>query len=95
MKQIKPGSTGRYKITTQGSEHLWDLDAMTWVRTQKDGWNPMPDKDGVVVRIEDVLRWPKVGSGFLVSCTTRPQQIRAEWHQSSTIRSIEKIEEES
>jgi len=29
---LSPESTGRWLITTQGSQHIWDLDAMTYWR---------------------------------------------------------------
>lgn len=87
---LTPQDTGRWRITTQGSVHEWDLDAMTWTRSSVDGLNPM-SKDGRTVVITAVERWPAVGSVFFVWCTERPQQIRPDWHQSSIVRSIERI----
>ena len=81
---ITPGvTTGRWRIVTQGSVHIWDLDEMTWVRHQQDGLNPM-EIDEEVQHIRFVMRWPQVGSTFYVITNGR-------WHQSSTIRSIEPL----
>lgn len=90
MERLSESTTGKWRITTQGSVHEWDLDAMTWVRTQVDGLNPM-SIDGKVLSLVEVLRWPEVGDVFMVLCTERPQQIRPDWHRSSLIRSIEEV----
>lgn len=83
-----PGvSKGRWRIVTQGSEHIWDLDEGTWVRHQRDGLNPM-EIDERVQRLDSIFRWPQVGGTFYVVSGGR-------WHQSSTIRSITLIPKES
>ena len=84
------GHKGAWRITTQGSVHIWNLDDMTWVRQQVDGLNPMA-KDGKPVHLIEVVRWPEVGGTFYVLCSERPQAMRHEWHQSSTIRAIEEV----
>lgn len=58
---------GRWIVTSQGSTHLWDLDALTYTR------RPGPaspsgsfDYDGIAHRITRVTRWPRVGDQSLV-----------------------------
>lgn len=86
---ITPGVTrGKWRIITQGSEHIWDLDKRTWLRVQHDGLNPMPEIDNRERPLDSIMRWPVVGGTFYVVSGER-------WHQSSTIRAILPVEEES
>jgi hypothetical protein len=91
VTELTDASTGKWLIETQGSTHLWDLDEMTWVRTQRDGLNPM-DYDGKTLPIIHVKRMPKVGDTFFVWTSDHAQAFYGEWHQSSTIKSITKVE---
>lgn len=83
--------TGKWKIVTQGSEHVWDLDEMTWVRSQKSGLNPM-HYDGKAMELQQVVVWPEVGGCFLVWCREVRHAVSPTWHRSSTIKSIEKVD---
>ena len=63
---------GRWLVTTQGSTHLWDLDAMTYSR--RPGPNSLSGGfawDQQAMPITKVLRWPAVGgrSGTTTSKT--------------------------
>jgi len=58
---LTPDLGGRWLVTTQGSTHVWDLDAMTYER------RPGPESpagamayDGIPHRITRVERWPEV-----------------------------------
>lgn len=89
--ELNETMTGLWLVTTQGSEHLWDLDAKCYIR------NPGPASksrgipgyfNGTALYWSHVEIWPKVGSCFytIFSGCDIP------WHTSSTIRSIEKID---
>lgn len=86
VEEITAEDTGKFLITTQGSQHIWDNDERTWTRLQRDGLNKM-DHDGRKVRIQRVKRFPKVGGVFYI-------WFEDQWHQSSTIRKIERITDE-
>lgn len=84
--------TGLWRVTTQGSVHLWDLDLGTYERRPFrapvdasmllfPNWEPVPWRQ--------VERWPRVGESFLVSL---PSLIGFDWHRSSEIRTIEEVE---
>jgi hypothetical protein len=86
-ERLSPSNRGRWRITTQGSEHVWDLDAMTATRHHVDGLNPFPIDDRTMHNVT-VHRWPVVGDVFQIEYTEQPQSMRTERLQSSTIRSI-------
>ena len=65
--ELADGMRGRWVVASQGSTHLWDLDALTYTR------RPGPaspsgafDYDGIAHRITRVSRWPRVGDQSLV-----------------------------
>ncbi|WP_395307979.1 hypothetical protein V4U86_21705 [Mycobacterium sp. AMU20-3851] len=77
-------------MTTQGSTHVWDLDAMTYTR------RPGPTSlsggfahDECAMPISRIERWPRVGGTSLVWFDD-PEALaeRELWRQSSTIVSI-------
>lgn len=86
-------STGRWLITTQGSQHILDLDAGTWKRIPGEGRSSFSHDDEVLefTRIE---AWPRVGSIFRVVFDDPGMPDYVEhWRQSSTIKSIEEMNE--
>lgn len=88
--ELAPSMGGRWLVTTQGSTHEWDLDAMTYMRMpgaeSRSGGFPM---DGERVLITRVGRWPRVGSTSFLWCDDPASPDRLEhWRQSSTIVSI-------
>ena len=91
VDELTEDMTGKYLVTTQGSTHLWDLDARHYVR------NPGPESLSIgfadhhnnrPLQWTKVERWPVVGDTFLTILHGDMP-----WHRSSTIRSIEKVEE--
>lgn len=92
--ELTEDMTGRYLVKTQGSIHLWDLDNKFYVR------NPSPESmanrhmpDHVNHRPLSwvkVERWPKVGQSFLTILNGDMP-----WHRSSTIRSIERLDDDT
>ena len=64
---LTPGMTGRWLVTTQGSRHIWDLDAMT--HTRLPGASSPSGSfrfDGRPVPISHVENWPAVGCRSLI-----------------------------
>lgn len=95
VDELTADMRGRWVVTTKGSKHIWDLDAMTYTRL------PGPDStagsmlhDNIAHRITRVDRWPRVGSYSLVwfDDPDWPQAPFEHWRKSSTIRSIEPID---
>ena len=90
---LAPGMGGCWLVETQGSTHVWDLDAMTYTRM------PGPrsrsgsfDYDNQPMPITHVERWPHVGSTSLVFFDDPNEPDRAEhWRRSSHIVSITEI----
>lgn len=90
---LTPGLGGRWLVETQGSTHVWDLDAMTYTRA------PGPrslsgsfDFDQQPMPIAHIERWPQVGSTSLVYLDGPHEPERAElWRRSSRIVSITEI----
>ena len=67
VDELAGGMRGTWVVASQGSTHLWDLDALTYMR------RPGPaspsgafDYDGIAHRITGVTRWPRVGDQSLV-----------------------------
>jgi hypothetical protein len=89
IKQIAAKAKGKYRITTQGSTHLWDMDEMTWVREQQDGLNVM-GHDYQKVFIVHVIRMPAVNGTFEINWVDSPAG-EWMWHRSSLIKKIEEV----
>ena len=91
VHRLGPGDTGRWLVTTaRGSQHLWDLDAMTYLRL------PRPDSGCVSLvderpeRITRVEAWPEVGGRSLAWFDDPEQPDTVEhWLISSRIVRIE------
>lgn len=93
IEELTADTGGRWLVTTQGSTHEWDLDAMTYKRI------PGPEsragamlQDGEAMKITGVDRYPEVGATSFVwyDDPVHPFAIE-QWRQSSTIVSIEKL----
>lgn len=102
--QLNSDMKGRYLVTTQGSEHIWDLDNMTYQRLHKSGNNAM-FYDGQLLAIDEVIQWPEIGQSFYFFFTYKytvsgndfdedVEVLEPRWHLSSTIKSIQLLEEE-
>jgi len=88
VSELTPQCTGTWLVTTQGSEHVWDLDAMTYRRLPGRGRGQFA-LDGVEVRITRVDRWPVLGGTSLIWFDDPEHPERLEhWRQSSRIVSI-------
>ncbi|QYJ03103.1 hypothetical protein KUV85_12245 [Nocardioides panacisoli] len=90
---LQPGDGGRWLVTTQGSTHIWDLDA--WTYTRMPGAHSRSGafvQDQVANPITRVERWPRVNKASLVwfNDATHPHYVE-QWRQSSTIVSIERL----
>ncbi len=89
VQAIGETSKGRYRVTTQGSQHIWDLDEMTYQRLPGKS-SAMFEHDAAVLHIGDVQRWPAVGrTSFVWFDDPAHPQLLEHWRQSSTIVSIE------
>lgn len=86
------GMSGRWLVTTQGSQHVWDLDAMTYQRIPGRGSAQMAHDHQThpIVRVE--VR-PIVGGYFRVWFTDPDDPGWEQFRQSSTIRRIERLEQ--
>lgn len=93
VDSLSHGIGGRWFVTTQGSEHVWDLDAMTYRRIPGVGRGQF-DYDNETHPISRVDFWPEVGSFFRVwyDDPHDPHYVE-QFRQSTAVRSIERLEE--
>jgi hypothetical protein len=93
IEKLEPGMTGSYLVTTQSSQHIWNLDTMEYTRLPGE-YSPLFDYDGNTVKLNYVEVWPEVGgrSSIVYDDLLYPDSIE-QWRISSTIASIEKIDE--
>jgi hypothetical protein len=92
VEAIDANSTGRYLVATQSSQHIWDLDEMTYQHlSAKRGSGPSQAAE--VLPITIVERWPAVGCTSLLWFDELVETILPieHWRQSSTIISIEQL----
>ncbi len=97
VDELDETMSGRWLVVTQGSQHEWDLDAMTYMRTPGAASKSGPfEMDGQRMKITRVDHWPKVGSVSLVwyDDPEIPDSLE-HFRQSSTIVSITKMVEET
>lgn len=93
VQALTPEMSGTWLVKTQGSEHLWDLDRMTYTRIpgsrSLSGAFTFDHRAVLITRVE---RWPQVGSTSLLWFDDPSNGEQAEnWRQSSRIVSITKI----
>jgi len=94
VERLTEDMTGRWLVTTQGSTHLWDLDAMTYER------RPGPDShagpflyDGRPHPITRVEKWPEIGGqSFIWFDDPEMPDLFERFRRSSIITKIEKEE---
>lgn len=65
VDELTSTTGGRWLVTTQGSQHIWDLDSWTYERRPGRGRGNFQG-DGVPQRIWRVGRFPRVGESFYV-----------------------------
>lgn len=88
VERLDPGMSGRWRVSTRRSVHVWDLDEGTYARLP----GPLSDSfdgDGVAARIYTVRVWPEVGGRFWVYVDDAQDNSMTQWRISSTVRSIE------
>lgn len=93
VDELTADMRGVWTVTTQGSQHIWDMDAGTYLRSPgKESLSGSFNYDNVAHKITRVDIYPKVDGFFrvwfddLVSPLTREQ-----WRQSSTIVRIARV----
>lgn len=93
VDELAAGTGGVWKVTTQGSEHVWNLDASTYTRipgaaSLSDGF----DYDNVAHKITRVDIYPKVGGVARVWLDDPDNPLEIEqFRQSSTVAKIERV----
>lgn len=95
VEELTPDMTGRWIVQTQGTLHVFDLDARTYERRQHDGLNPMRgDRTVRSLPRDSIIDWPKVGSLFrIVVSVDGYEGYIGSVRTSSLIRSITPEEE--
>lgn len=91
VTELNSTMTGRWLVTTGGSQHVWDLDTLTYTRIPGEG-RGNSRYDNVPQRIWDVKAWPKLGCSFYVELDVSFRQI--EWRLSTAVRRIERMADE-
>ncbi|WP_460966693.1 hypothetical protein [Pedococcus soli] len=84
---LGPGMGGRWLVRTKLSEHLWDLDQMTYTR-RAGPQSVVMAYDNVEVAITAVDLWPRVGGRSLVWFDDPQDPTQEQWRLCSAIRSI-------
>lgn len=90
VQALNPGDTGRWLITTQGSQHVLDLDQGTYRRFAGSN-RPVFDFDNQVHTFTALEQWPQVGQCMRVVYDDPHSPLIEQWRRSSTIRRIEKL----
>lgn len=93
VEKLTPDMTGRWLVTTQGTEHLWDLDRGTYARMPGESSVAGAfDHDGTEHPITRVEWWPRVGGQALVWYDDPENPVFIEqFRRSSRIRSIARL----
>ena len=60
VEELTADTRGVWLVNTAGSQHIWDLDAMTYTRLPGEGRTQW-DADGRAWPLLTVAKWPKVG----------------------------------
>ncbi|WP_150461067.1 hypothetical protein [Nesterenkonia ebinurensis] len=97
IARLTAGSGGRWLVTTEGSQSIWDLEKMTYLRSpRRNSVSGALERDHEQWKILQVLRWPQVGDYFhvLFEKPDAPQLANGmiiKFRTSSIIRSIERL----
>ncbi|WP_150461343.1 hypothetical protein [Nesterenkonia ebinurensis] len=93
VQELTAESTGRWLVTSQGTQHIWDLDAMTYTRMPSSA-----SKSGAMefdhrpMRLTRVVWWPKVGERpYLWYDDPEYPAFWEHYRISSVIKSIERL----
>lgn len=93
VDELTSEHTGRWLVTTKSTLHLWDLDAMTYVRMpSEDSKSGSMENDERAVRIGRVVWWPKVGKRpyFWFDDPESPMFFE-HWRINSEVQKIERL----
>ncbi|BBY98354.1 hypothetical protein [Mycolicibacterium fallax] len=88
VDELTADMTGRWLVTTQGSTHVWDLDAWTYTRRPGRGRGNFQG-DGVPQRIWCVKAFPKVGESFYVALDDTATRVQT--RVSTEVARIERL----
>jgi hypothetical protein len=89
MNKLEPETGGRWLVTTQRSQHLWDLDEMTYTRLPGDGSQSF-GFDGEPMKLTKVIQAPEVGNVSVIYYDDpRFPELYEQFRISSLIKSIE------
>ena len=80
--------SGRWRVVTKRSVHVWDLDQGTYVRLPGAS-SSVFNWDGVEAPILAVRVWPAVGEQFFVFLQDPGDLHMEQWRISSAVRRIE------
>ncbi|TQJ49279.1 hypothetical protein FBY26_0957 [Phycicoccus sp. SLBN-51] len=81
---------GRWEVRTRSSTHIWDLDAMTYIRVPGPDSTAMPydEREVPFTRVE---AWPAVGRRTLLFFDDPYDFTTEHWRICSRIRSITRL----
>lgn len=91
MDELTADDRGVFLVETQGSVHRWTItdEGVSYVRkSQRENPSGLNHYNGKSISVYEVPVWPKVGGVFFV----RTRLYSLPWHQSSTIKSITRVE---
>ena len=92
VEELTAESKGRWLVTTQGTRHIWDLDAMTYARFPgAESLRGSCLADAEDLPIIDVGRYPRVGDVSEVLCGNPNMPGMLHWRRSSTVARIERL----
>ncbi|SOD73563.1 hypothetical protein SAMN05892883_2858 [Jatrophihabitans sp. GAS493] len=90
IEALRDGLGGRWLVTSQGSQHVWDLDAMTYQRLRGEGRQRFAHDDATHP-ITRVVAYPAVGASSHVFFDDPLNPDMEQWRISSTIRLITRL----
>lgn len=88
VTELTEGMTGQWLVTSRDSQHVWDLDAMTYERRPGDNAARMP-WDNAAHHITGIGRYPSVGGRSYVEFD--PGGLSIEWRVCGRIERIERL----
>lgn len=88
VQRLSPDMSGRWRVFTKRTVHVWDLDRGTYVRLPGAGSSAF-DWDGVEAPILTVRVWPALGEPFFLFFRDPRNLVMEQWRISSPVRRIE------
>ncbi|MCB1257906.1 MAG: hypothetical protein KDB26_12415 [Microthrixaceae bacterium] len=90
VTELSADTGGRWLVTTEHSEHIFDLDALTYTRLPGAGRGRFIG-DGKPLRLFSVEQFPKVGGHFRIELFDCVPSGLILWRVSSPITRIERL----